>query len=210
MRLMIRFILGGLTLAGLAVMAPWLYTALRYQSKIVSVNAAPRVSVAIVFGAGLRWDGGPTAVLHDRIATAAELFHTGKVEWLLMSGDNRVENYDEPGAMRRAAIALGVPEAAIVLDEAGQRTYDTCYRAKAIFGLDEVILVTQAFHLPRALFICEALGLKAYGVSADRRPYLPRSLAVWNTREVLATAAAWWDVTIAKPTPILGEPLPIQ
>jgi SanA protein len=206
----LRFLFGGLAVAGIALVAPRLYTAARYHPRILSTQDAPRVRVAIVFGAGLRRDGGPTAVLYDRVVTAADLYHAGNVQKLLLSGDNRFENYNEPAAMRDAAIELGVPAEDIVLDYAGRRTYDTCYRAQAIFGVTEAILVTQAFHLPRALFICEALGLDATGVSADRRTYLQRSLMIWNARELVATAAAWWDVIIARPTPVLGEPAPIQ
>lgn len=210
MNTLIRWMIGGVTLAALALLGPRLYTALRYGSLIRSVQEAPQTRVAIVFGAGLLRDGRPTAVLYDRVATAVDLYRQGKVEKLLMSGDNRYENYNEPGAMQRAAVEMGVPADDIVLDYAGQRTYDTCYRAKAIFGVTEATLVTQSFHLPRALFICEALGLPATGVSADRRPYLRRSLVAWNLREVLATAAALWDVMIGRPEPILGEPLPIE
>jgi SanA protein len=97
----------------------------------------------------------------------------------------------------------------MVLDYAGRRTYDTCYRAKEIFGVTRAILVTQNFHLPRALMICEGLGVEAAGVSADRRAYLKRAEVVWNLRELFATAAAWWDVHIARPTPVLGEKIPI-
>jgi SanA protein len=205
-----RFVLGSLALAGFALAAPRLYTLLRFDPRIVPVAAAPEAPVAIVFGAGLRRDGGPTAVLYDRVATAAALYHAGKVRTLLLSGDNRFENYNEPGAMQQAALELGVPAGDIVLDYAGRRTYDTCYRAQAVFGVRQALLVTQSFHLPRALFICEALGLSATGVSADQRTYRRSSLVIWNAREVVATAAAWWDVNIARPLPVLGEPLPIQ
>jgi SanA protein len=112
--------------------------------------------------------------------------------------------------MRTVALELGVPETDLVLDFAGRRTYDSCYRAKAIFGVTEAVLVTQAFHLPRALFLCEALGVSAAGVVADRREYRRSSLVIWNAREVLATAAAVWDLAVARPEPVLGEPLPIQ
>jgi SanA protein len=165
--------------------------------------------VAIVFGAGLRRNGTPTSILYDRVATAAELYRQGKVEKLLLSGDNRFADYNEPGAMRQAALALGVPDAAIVLDYAGRRTYDTCYRAKEIFGVTRALLVTQNFHLPRALMICEGLGLEAAGVSADRRAYLKRAAIAWNIRELFATAAAWWDVRVTRPVPVLGERVPI-
>ncbi|MBF8281616.1 MAG: hypothetical protein HW378_531, partial [Anaerolineales bacterium] len=155
-------------------------------------------------------NGAPTTILYDRVVTAVELYRQGKVEKLLLSGDNRFAEYNEPAAMRQAALDLGVPDAAIVLDYAGRRTYDTCYRAKAIFGVTRALLVTQNFHLPRALMICEGLGLEAAGVSADRRAYLKRAALVWNIRELFATAAAWWDIRVARPAPVLGEPIPIQ
>ncbi len=145
---------------------------------IVELNTAPRIfkldnppdgRVAVVFGAGLYRDGTPTPVLRDRVATAAELYFSGRVEKILMSGDNRFLYYNEPGAMKAYAMQLGVPEDAIVLDYAGRRTYDTCYRAKEIFKLNEAILVTQRFHLPRAIFTCSNLGLPVTGVEADRR-----------------------------------------
>jgi len=210
MQVVWRVIVGGLTVAGLGLAAPRLYTALRYQPQIYAPADAPHSGVAIVFGAGLQRNGRPAAVLYDRVATAVELYHAGKVDKLLLSGDNRFEYYNEPGAMRAVALELGVPDHDLVLDYAGRRTYDTCYRAKAIFGLTEATLVTQSFHLPRALFICEALGLSVTGVSADRREYRRSSLAIWSAREVLATAAAVWDVAVARPEPVLGEPLPIH
>jgi len=210
MRKILRLAFGGFSVAAIALLAPRAYTALKYQPHISAADDAPQTHVAIVFGAGLWRDGHPTAVLYDRVATAAELYHAGKVEKLLLSGDNRFENYNEPGAMRQLALDLGVPAEALVLDYAGRSTYDTCYRAKAVFGVSRALLVTQNFHLPRALFICDALGIETVGVSADRRAYLRRSLTWWNFREIFATANAWWDVTVAKPEPVLGESLPIQ
>jgi SanA protein len=131
------------------------------------------------------------------------------VEKLLMSGDNRFVDYNEPEAMRQYALRLGVPDADIVLDYAGRRTYDTCYRAKQIFEVDSAILVTQGFHLPRALFLCNSFGLKAVGVEANNYYYLKRLRLVWGIREMLATTQALWDVYVAHPVPVLGEPEPI-
>ena len=165
--------------------------------------------VAIVFGAGLTRDGSPTPVLRDRVETAAALYFDGKVQKLLMSGDNRFTYYNEPGAMRAYALNLGVPDDAIVLDYAGRRTYDTCYRAKAIFGVQDAILVTQRFHLARALFTCVNLGIRASGVSADRRTYLPVTHLSWQLREIPASTVAIWDVFVSHPLPILGTPEPI-
>jgi SanA protein len=143
------------------------------------------------------------------VATATELYFAGKVEKLLMSGDNSTIYYDEPGAMHDYAISLGVPEEDIVLDFAGRRTYDSCYRAKEIFGVDDLIVVTQAFHLPRALFLCNAFDIEATGVPADDANYRLRNYTYWWFREILATLKAYWDVAIEHPTPILGDPEPI-
>jgi len=168
-----------------------------------TVSARP---VAIVFGAEVKKDGTPSVVLRDRVETAAALYKSGKVEKLLMSGDNRFVDYNEPESMRRYALALGVPDANIVLDYAGRRTYDTCYRAKRIFGVNSAILVTQGFHLPRALFLCNALGVDAIGVEAENYYYLKRLRLYWNMRELLATVQSVGDVYLLKPLPVLGKP----
>jgi SanA protein len=174
----------------------------------VHVEDVPSRAVAIVLGAGLWADGSITPVLADRVATAADLYQAGAVRVLLFSGDNRFVGYNEPQAMFEYAVRLGVPEDAIVLDYAGRRTYDSCYRARAIFGVDRALVVTQRFHAPRALYLCDALGLDAVAAVADRQNYAPRRF-VWETREYLALALAWWDVNVRHPVPVLGEPLPI-
>lgn len=184
-------------------------TSLQAISRIYDVQNAPQKPVAIVFGAGLTRDGRPTTVLRDRVEAAAELYFTGKVEKILMSGDNRFNNYNEPGAMRDYALSLGVPDQAIVLDFAGRRSYDTCYRAKAIFGVQQALLVTQNFHLPRTLYLCNALGIRADGVSADLHPYRRSAQFIWNLRELPASLTAIWDVHIRHPIPVLGKPEPI-
>jgi SanA protein len=174
----------------------------RYTYEVSTVAAQ---KVVIVFGAGLTRSGEATPVLKDRVQTAAQLYFAGKVEKLLMSGDNRFADYNEPEAMRRYALALGVPDADIVLDYAGRRTYDTCYRAKAIFGVQAAILVTQKFHLPRALFLCNTLGVDGTGVAAENITYRKRSLFYWNLRELPATLTAFADI-VTRPLPVLGAP----
>ena len=188
---------------------PRLITTLYAWNRIYQADQAPAERVAIVFGAGLRRDGFPTAILRDRVETGARLYLEGKVEKLLLSGDNSVEYYNEPEAMRQYAVSLGVPDAAIVLDYAGRRTYDTCFRAKAIFGVESALLVTQKFHLPRALFLCNTLGITASGVEANNLNYRNISLLIWNVREQLATVAAFLDVYVDKPSLVLGLPEPI-
>ncbi len=193
----------------LIVVLPRLITGIYAHSRMFGTDDVPPRRVAIVFGAGLWRDGTPTPVLRDRIATAAQLYFSGKVERLLMSGDNRFVEYNEPAAMQAYAVSLGVPPDAIVLDYAGRRTYDTCYRANAIFGVEQAILVTQQFHLPRALYLCNHLGVEAIGVPADQRTYHRSSMLYWQLRETLANSTAFWDLCIKHPLPVLGKPEPI-
>lgn len=198
-------------LAGLALvlgLREWMER--RYSAHIYEeIAAVPSRPVALVLGAGLWPDGSLTPVLADRVATAADLYRAGRVEKLLCSGDNRWVDYNEPAAMKAYALRLGVPEEDIVLDYAGRRTYDSCYRARAIFGVERAVVVTQRFHTARSLYTCDALGLDVVAVTANRRVYAARQV-VWRTREYLALVLAWWDVNVRHPTPVLGEPEPIE
>ena len=193
----------------LVILTPRLITGLYAVNRMYGVQDSPARRVAIVFGAGLRRDGTPTAILRDRVETAADLYFNGKVEKILMSGDNRFDFYNEPEAMQQYALSLGVPSQAIAMDYAGRRTYDTCYRAKAIFGVESALLVSQKFHLPRALFLCNTLGMEATGVEANQRSYRNRALLIWNIREQLATIGAFLDVYVSNPVPVLGDPEPL-
>jgi SanA protein len=182
----------------------------RYEEQIYeAVERVPPRPVALVLGAGVWPDGSLTPVLADRVATAAELYRTGKVEKLLCSGDNRRPDYNEPQAMKDYAVRLGVPDENVVLDYAGRRTYDSCYRARAIFGVERVVAVTQRFHAARSVYTCEALGVETVAVTADRRVYSSEQV-VWKTREYLALVLAWWDVNVRHPVPVLGEPEPLE
>lgn len=209
-RMLVKLFVTLFLLAILAFGLPRLITFFASISKISSVATVTGEKAAIVFGAGLLRDGTPSPVLKDRVSTAAQLYFAGKVQKILMSGDNRFEDYNEPASMQTYAIELGVPEEAIVLDFAGRRTYDTCYRARHIFGLEQAILVTQKYHLPRALFTCNAIGLKSIGVAADLRTYHPYSLTYWNVRELPATLVALWQVWVSHPLPVMGELETIQ
>lgn len=184
----------------------------RYAKDIYSsadLASVPTRPVAIVFGAGYWPSGQLSRILQDRLDAAIELYQAGKVEKLLFSGDNRVIDYNEPQRMREYALENGVPNEAIVLDYAGRRTYDTCYRARDIFQVADVILITQRYHQPRALTTCRALGVQAIGYSADRQAYTRREMAYYMVREVAALWNAWWDLYVNRPVPVLGEALPI-
>jgi len=204
-RLLFWMIIAAIAAFGL----PRFLTEILSIGKIQTLESSDTARVAIVFGAGLQRDGSPSPVLQDRVKSAVQLYEAGKVEKLLMSGDNRFVDYNEPGAMQSFAISLGVPQGDIVLDYAGRRTFDTCYRALHIFGVKEAILVTQRYHLPRALFTCNGIGLKATGLSADLQYYRKYSRLVWNVRELPATAMALWQVWFSHPLPVMGDPEPI-
>ena len=181
------------------------YNAIIYTQE--NLNEVPARRLALVFGAGYWPSGALSDVLRDRLDAAIELYEAGLVEKLLFSGDNRVEDYNEPARMQQYALAQGVPEEDIVLDFAGRRTYDTCYRARDIFMVDDLILVTQRYHLPRALATCRGLGLSAIGYAADRTPYV--HIRWYQLREVPALWRSWLDVYLLHTEPVLGEPLPI-
>ena len=209
MKKFIKFILicacAALLLAGLSRVV----MVMSAKDKTFDVASVPPAQVALVPGAGITADDRPTLALRDRIDGAIELYRAGKVQKILMSGDNSSIYYNEPGAMTNYAIEQGIPESDIVQDYAGRRTYDTCYRAKEIFGLESVIVTTQQYHLSRMVFLCEQFGLNTSGVPVKQSDYLLNRYMMWNVREVLATVAAYIDIYILKPEPILGFPEPI-
>lgn len=202
-------LLGVAALSVVAVLALRAWVGWRFQERIYArVADVPSWPVAIVFGAGY-WPGGHLSdALADRMETAIDLYKAGQVNKLLLTGDNRFEDYNEPAVMAEYAQSRGVPPQDLVLDYAGRRTYDSCYRARAIFGVERAVLVTQEFHLPRALFTCSHLGLDVVGVAADRHRYV---YAAWyRLRELLALARAWLDVNVLQPLPVLGDPIPVD
>ena len=204
----LRTIVIGIGLAFLLIALARAAMILGSQPMIKSADQLEHTQTALVLGAGLMRDGSPTAPLRDRLEAAKELYDQGIVKVLLLSGDNRSLDYNEPEAMRRYLSTRGISDAAMVLDYAGRRTYDSCYRAKAIFGQSSLIIVTQRYHLYRAIYLCQGLEIESQGFVADRIPYIKRRYIYWNFREVGASLAAYWDI-LRKPQPVLGEPLPI-
>lgn len=138
----------------------------------------------IVLGAGLKTDGRPSDMLEDRIKTGVEIFNTGCADYILMSGDRSGDDYDEPGAMKTYAEMLNVDGKCILLDSQGFSTYESITRAKDIYGFDKVIIITQEYHLYRALYIADRCDIDAVGYSADLRTY--RGQAFRDFREILA------------------------
>jgi len=199
-----------LLIATLCLAFPWLWRQgvnWYYGRAIYEPAATPPRAVAVVFGAAVYGNGRLSPVLRDRVDTAVTLYQMGTVEKILMSGDNQFDDYNEPGAMVAYAVEKGVPPNDVQPDFAGRRTYDTCYRARHVFQVETAVLVTQDFHLPRALFTCRALGVDAVGARADLRPY--RGAGWYALRETAATLVALWDVVNQEPPPVLGEPIPL-
>ena len=192
---------------------------LRYDLNRTSMGQVPSKDVAMVFGAGVAKNGQPTPYLQWRIETAVKLYQAHRVHKILMTGDNSTTHYNEPVAMQRYAIQLGVPSSAIVLDYAGFNTYDSCYRAAAIFKVKSAIIVTQGYHLPRAVMACNSLGVPSVGVDAVPATQCSWSLPLirgcdWSfsyiAREWLSTDKIVLQL-IFKPHPtLLGKVEPIQ
>ncbi|MDR2508990.1 MAG: YdcF family protein [Candidatus Ancillula sp.] len=156
--------------------------------------------VAVVFGAGLYADGTPTPYLKERLNVGARLYKEGKVRVVLVSGDNAEHSHNEPQAMADYLAGLGIPREAIVRDFAGFDTYNSCVRAKEVFGVAKAILVTQDYHLRRATFLCGSQGINVQGVAAITSPTDPISWAWYNVREIAASDKSVFEVvTRAKP-----------
>ncbi|MFI9812384.1 SanA/YdcF family protein [Saccharothrix variisporea] len=166
----------------------------------------PEAPVALVLGAGLR-DGKPTPFLAGRLDVAADLYRRGKVKVLLVSGDNSRKEYDEPTAMRDYLVAHGVPAEVVVADYAGLDTWDSCTRARRIFGVTKLTVVTQEFHLPRAVALCRSAGLEAFGVGHDTSRDWATTTAYGYFREAFASGKAMWDGLVAKPDPRFLGPM---
>lgn len=175
--------------------------------RYTEASQVPKQKVAIVFGAGIYPDGTPSPMLADRVDAAVELYKKGRVQKLLMTGDNSRDDYDEVSAMQRHAIAQGIPIEDITLDHAGFSTYESCYRAKEIFGIQQAVLVTQNFHLSRAIYTCQQLNVEAVGLGTpDWGSYSKATVTRYTAREKLSVLKALWEVHISRPSPtFLGK-----
>lgn len=174
-----------------------------------SVDAVPHNRVALLLGTNpMNRLGRPNTYFTNRIHTAAGLFHAGKIEYIIASGDNHTRRYDEPTAMRDSLMAHGVPSDRIVLDYAGFRTLDSVVRAKEVFGCDSITIISQADHSARALYIAEANGIEAVAVSAPLRAgrWVRTRLAL---REWLARDKMMFDIWSGKQPHFLGEKIKI-
>ena len=172
-----------------------------------NIENVPKSQVALILGAKVNADGSMSDVFMDRTLKALELYKAGKVDKLLVSGDHGLAEYDEVNAVKNFLLKRGVGKKDIFLDYAGFDTYDSIYRAREIFQVDSLVIVTQEFHLPRAVYIARALGIEASGYVADRQEYVKASL--FALREALARVKAFGNVILGSEPKVLGEAIPI-
>ena len=177
-------------------------TASDIKSSIDELHTAQTV---IILGAGVTSQGELSPIFKDRVDTAVAVYVAGKVGKILVSGDNSSLAYNEVVPVQEYLVQLGIPSEDIFLDYAGFDTYDTMYRARAVFAVDSAIVVTQAFHLPRAVFLADVLGIEVEGIPASS--YKTSTRNFW--REVAARVKAILDIMIKSTPTYLGEPIPI-
>jgi len=180
------------------------------KDKIITVADASTLDAdcILVLGAGVWGNGRPSPMLEDRLLQGIELYENGASDRLLMSGDHGRKEYDEVNTMKRFAIDRGIPSEHIFMDHAGFSTYESIYRARDIFKVKKLIIVTQEYHMYRALYIAEKLGIEAYGVTSDPRQYVGQEYR--ELREILARVKDFFNC-ILKPKPTyLGDSIPIS
>lgn len=210
-KIILLILISCVILIGIAVIAINSYVKNISSTHIITPASATAVSdidCILVLGCGVREDGTPSHMLEDRLKRGIELYHSGVSEKLLMSGDHGQEDYNEVAVMKQYAVDHAVPSYNVFMDHAGFSTYESIYRAKEIFGAKKILIVSQEYHLYRALYIANAFGLDAYGVAADYRSYAGQTAR--DAREILARVK---DVATSafKPEPtFLGDVIPVS
>ncbi|MBJ7331241.1 MAG: YdcF family protein [Solirubrobacteraceae bacterium] len=210
-RMLVLGFIAGLGLLGAgALLVSNVVVLLGSRDDIVDSPAqAPHAQAAIVLGALVHQDGRMSGMLADRVSVGAELYRSGKVDKVLVSGDHGTRGYDEVNAMRRGLLAAGVPERDIFTDHAGFDTWSTVVRARKVFAVDSALIVTQDFHLPRAVWLGERAGLDVHGVSADLHGYGSQEKRS-GVREWLARPKALSEVVTGRDPRFLGPQIPIS
>lgn len=171
-----------------------------------SVADVPNAQAVLVLGAGILDNNDLSFVLKDRVDLAIVLYEAGKVQKILVTGDNSTLMHNEVNPIRKYLLAKNIPDEDIFLDHAGFDTYSSMYRARDVFLVSSIIIATQSFHLPRAVYVARHLGIEAYGVNADNGHYLLRNYV----RGIFANTKAVFDLTFFRIPKYLGETYPIS
>lgn len=210
LKILIIIILILCALIGIMMLSINFYVVNKTKSKIVTEKQAKElenVDCILVLGAGI-WKNKPSPMLEDRLLQGITLYNNQTSSKIIMSGDHGKEEYDEVNVMKDFAIEKGVKSEDIFMDHAGFSTYDSVYRAKEIFKAQKIIIVTQKYHLHRALYVAEKLGIEAYGVASDPREY--RGQVVRELREVLARDKDFFKCIIKPEPTYLGDTIPVS
>ena len=210
LKILIIIILILCALIGIMMLSINFYVVNKTKSKIVTEKQAKElenVDCILVLGAGI-WGDKPSPMLEDRLLQGITLYNNQTSSKIIMSGDHGKEEYDEVNVMKDFAIEKGVKSEDIFMDHAGFSTYDSVYRAKEIFKAQKIIIVTQKYHLHRALYVAEKLGIEAYGVTSDPREY--RGQVVRELREVLARDKDFFKCIIKPEPTYLGDTIPVS
>ena len=187
------------------------YVKSRSEKRILTeeeVSGLQDADCILVLGCLVKNSGEPSHMLEDRLKRAVELYHAGVAPKLLMSGDHGKKDYNEVEAMKQYAIEHGVPSEDVFMDHAGFSTYESCYRAKEVFAAEKIIIVTQEYHLYRAMYVADKLGLETYGINADYRTYYNQKMR--DAREVLARVKDFFYALFHPEPTYLGEEIPIS
>lgn len=210
LKILIIIILILCALIGIMMLSINFYVVNKTKSKIVTEKQAKeleKVDCILVLGAGI-WGDKPSPMLEDRLLQGIALYNNQTSSKIIMSGDHGKEEYDEVNVMKDFAIEKGVKSEDIFMDHAGFSTYDSVYRAKEIFKAQKIIIVTQKYHLHRALYVAEKLGIEAYGVASNPREY--RGQVVRELREVLARDKDFFKCIIKPEPTYLGDTIPVS
>ena len=186
-----------------------LYIIISTKNKILKIDNidSDNIDCIVVLGAGIR-QGGPSPMLEDRLLTAIELYDKKIAPKILVSGDHEYSDYDEVNVMKNYLIEKGIPSEDIFMDHAGLSTYDSIYRTKKIFKADKVVIVTQKYHLYRALYVAKSINLKSYGVSASKQSYAFQIKR--DIREIAARVKDFFKCLFSPEPTYLGEVIPIK
>jgi vancomycin permeability regulator SanA len=198
-----------LAVIGVGIFATMNFEVVDFSKKYLYTDSGslPKAQAVMILGAKVFSDGSLSEMYRDRADAAIEVYRSGKAGKILVSGDHSLVKYDEVNAAKNYLLSKGIPVGDIFLDHAGLDTYDSAYRARDIFQIKTLIISTQDFHLPRAVYIARKLGIEAWGISADKHTYGNEQF--YEMREALARAKAWLDVSTQAKPKFLGEAIPI-
>ncbi|MEA5019699.1 MAG: ElyC/SanA/YdcF family protein [Gordonibacter sp.] len=207
---MFGFVIGCVLVAVLIVVGTNLATIVTTKDDIVDANTAATygADAVVVLGASVFADGTPSNILQDRLDDGIALYQAGAAPKIIMSGDNGTVSYNEVKAMKDYAISQGVPSEDIFCDHAGFSTYESMYRAKNVFGAQRIVVATQTYHLYRALYSAQGLGLEAVGVPSDYREYSKQNQ--YDAREIPARTKDFFQTLIKAPSTFVGDPISLN